>query len=62
MKKRKKKLKKKRKSMCICQVLCIRPHRLYIEEPMVKKTHFTKCFEFSKRKIRMFTFMHSNFE
>ena len=55
--------KKKKKSMCICQVLCIRPDRYYIEEePIVKKTHFTKYFEISKREVRIFIFIHSNFE
>ena len=32
------------------------------EDPMVKKSHFTKYFEISKREIWMFTFIHLNFE
>ena len=34
----------------------------FLKKYIMKKAHFTKYLEFSKREIRMFTFRHLNFE
>ena len=34
----------------------------HLKTPWLKKLHFTKYLEISKREIRMFTFIHLNFE